>query len=154
MTPRDLVQLAILPALRLLPERMNSPAAVAMLIAIALQESGLRHRAQINGPARGWFQFEPIGVAGVQQHHATRDLAAGIDILTRYQPSEVYPAIQHNDVLAAAYARLLLWQWPGPLPGGRLDVDEGWTQYLKLWRPGKPHRERWDANYRAGWEAV
>jgi len=154
VTPDVLLTTAIIPALHILPERMDSTPARALLLAIGLQESGLRHRAQVGGPARGFYQFEPIGVAGVQQHHATQDLAAGLNQTFLYSFNEVYRAIEHNDVLASAYARLLLWSLPDALPGGRMDSDYGWSLYIKAWRPGKPHRDRWDSNWRAAWAGL
>lgn len=154
MTPEILLNSAIIPALGVLPERMDSTPARAMLLSIAMQESGIRHRVQVGGPAHGFYQFEPIGVAGVQQHHATSEFAAGINHTFLYSPNEVYGAIQHNDVLASAYARLLLWSLPDALPGGRMDVDYGWNLYVKAWRPGKPHRDRWDSNWRAAWAGL
>ena len=154
MTPDILLRAAIVPALSVLPERMDSTQARAMLLAVALQESGLRHRAQIGGPARGFWQFEPIGVEGVRTHHSTGEFAVGINQTFLYSQDAVYRAIEHNDVLAAAYARLLLWSLPDALPGGRMDVDYGWSLYIKAWRPGKPHRDRWDGNWRAAWAGL
>jgi hypothetical protein len=154
MTPEIHLATAINPALSVLPERMDSIPAKAMLLAIAMQESGLRHRAQVGGPARGFYQFEPIGVSGVQQHHATSEFSAGVNHTFLYSPNDVYSAIEHNDALAAAYARLLLWSLPDALPGGRMDMDEGWRIYVKAWRPGKPHPERWASNWRAAWAGL
>lgn len=154
MTPNHLLTLAINPALSLLPEKMTSEPAKAMLLAIALQESGLRHRVQVGGPAKGWWQFEPIGVSGVQGHHTTRELAAGADHTFLYASDAVYDALQHNDVLAATYARLLLFQCPDKLPSGRMDVDEGWRQYVRQWRPGRPHPSRWADNWRLAWAGL
>lgn len=52
MTLSEIRAAAIAPALALLPARMSSPQAEAMLLAIGLQESCLVHRRQHNGPAR------------------------------------------------------------------------------------------------------
>lgn len=148
--------LYIAPGMAALPERMDSTPARAMLYAIALQESGFRHRRQIRGPARGWWQFEPIGVHGVLAHRASRTTAEQVCALLGYSATDhraLYDAIEHNDMLACAFARLLLWRLPEALPA-REDADGAWCQYIDTWRPGKPHRERWDDNYRQGWEAV
>ncbi|MNG31598.1 hypothetical protein D3C84_1174300 [compost metagenome] len=65
----------------------------------------------------------------------------------------VYVAIEHDDVLAAALARLLLWTDPGKLP--KLGDEQGaWDLYLRTWRPGKPHPETWPALYAQALEAV
>ena len=47
----------------------------------------------------------------------------------------VYAAIEFDDVLAAALARLLLWSDPGKLPG-KGDTEAAWQLYLRTWRPG------------------
>ena len=159
MTPADVLQLAIRPALRLLPERMSSPAAIALLLAIGLQESRFAHRRQVGsgggfGPARGWWQFEQAGVRGVLLHAATSALADQVATGLGYRQAsyaDLHLAIQHNDVLAASFARLNLWWRPAPLPGPE-QPEEGWRQYIAAWRPGKPHRHTWEGFYRRGWE--
>lgn len=155
MTPHDLNRLVITPALAILPERMDTPAARAMLIAIALQESGLMHRRQLaGGPAHGSWQFEPIGVQGVLSHHATGELAAGVAGVLLYPADRdvIYQAIADNDLLACAFARLLLWRDPEPLPE-RGQGAKAWEQYLRLWAPGRPRPEKWSDNWLAGWES-
>ena len=139
--------LAINPALRLLPDRMTSRDARVMLLAIALQESRLQYRAQIRGPARGYWQFERGGgVAGVLGHSASKphieEICRQLDVPAR--AGDCYIAIECNDVLAAAFARLLLWTLPYPLP---TDTDRAWQQYIDAWRPGKPHPATWPALY-------
>lgn len=149
------LQTFILPGLSILPERMDSPAARAMLFAIGMQESRFAHRRQIRGPARGWWQFERGGVRGVLEHPASRSTAEQVCSMLNYPATvdAVYEAIEHNDMLACAFARLLLWRLPEPLPMAD-NEDEGWCQYLDCWRPGKPHRHTWDGFYRQAWEAV
>lgn len=138
----------------LLPAAMVSTEATAMLLAIALQESQGEKRRQIGGgPARGFWQFERDGgVAGVIAHHASRPaIGAVLDVL-RYPvyAEDCYRAIEHNDVLAACFARLLLWTDPRPLPAHDAP-DEAWDLYMRTWRPGKPHPERWADNFARGW---
>ncbi len=158
MNRSTFLQNAIFPALRILPEKMDSHAARAMMIAIALQESRIEHRRQIGGPARGYWQFElGGGVRGVLTHPASKpyiqDVLAAHDYDPTSPPDACYAAIEHNDILAAAFARLLLWTLPGALPA-RGDADEAWAQYIEAWRPGKPHPETWPDFYRQAWEAV
>jgi len=43
-----------------------------------------------------------------------------------------------------SFARLLLWTLPSALP---TTADEGWTQYLDAWRPGKPHPATWAGHW-------
>lgn len=134
----------VLPAAAdLLPSSMRSTDADRELMAIAWQESRLRHRAQIGGPARGFWQFELGGVRGVLDHRATALHAARVLEQLQYRdptPREIQAALQHNDVLAAVFARLLLWTLPEPLP---TTAAAGWNQYLDAWRPGKPHPATW-----------
>ena len=147
---------AIAPALALLPARMTSPQAEALLLAIGLQESGLAHRRQIGGPAHGLWQFEQGGgVRGVLRHPLSRSHAlAGCDARDIAPvPSAVYAALEHDDILAAAFARLLLWTDPAALPAVG-EVGKAWDLYLRTWRPGKPHRSRWDACYAQAMDAL
>lgn len=140
---------AINVALRLLPQRMDSAQARVMLLAIGWQESAFVRRLQVGGPARGYWQFERGGgVVGVLRHMASalhaRDICERRGVLPT--ASAAYLAIAHDDVLAAAFARLLLWTDPMPLPAIG-DQAGGWSLYSRTWRPGKPHPDRWPANY-------
>lgn len=156
MTLSEIRERAIAPALELLPARMSSPQAEIMLIAIGLQESGLIHRHQIGGPAKGFWQFEQGGgVRGVLRHHSSREHAQAVCRARNVIATEsaVYAALEHDDVLAAAFARLLLWTDPKPLPAIG-DEQGAWDLYLRVWRPGKPHRHTWDALYEQAMEEV
>lgn len=154
MTPKLFRELAILPALSLLSPKYSSRDAVAMLLAVALQESGLSARRQHDGgPARSYFQGEITGgMILVLQHAATKDDAQRVcrllDIDTT--PKSVWTAIEYHDVLACALGRLLLWTHPGALPreGER---ERAWQYYESLWRPGKPRPESWPGCYLRAW---
>lgn len=127
-----------------------------MLLAIGLQESRLTHRRQIGGPARGLLQFElGGGVRGVLRHRSSREHAQAVcrarDVIAT--ESAVYAALEHDDVLAMAFGRLLLWTDPKALPALG-DEQAAWDLYLRTWRPGKPHRHTWDALYAKALEAV
>lgn len=163
MSPADCLANVITPALSILPPQMRSDEARAMLLAIAMQESGLRHRVQMQGgPARGLWQFERGtektrgGVTGVLMHRSTRTLA---DVVCKHQgvsatPDAVYAALAENDALACQFARLLLYTVPAPLPG-RSGQGEAWRQYATMsWNPGKPRPEKWAGNWSAAWNAV
>lgn len=136
------------PALVLLPAKMDSKLARIMLLSIGMQESRFQYRRQVNGPARGFFQFEKGGgVHGVMTHPASRDLFKAI-CLQRSVPfaeDAVYNAIETDDILACCLARLLLWTDPKPLPD---NADDGWSLYARVWRPGRPHPETWTDFYR------
>ena len=155
IAPADALAQIIDPGMFRLPEQMDSPAARVMLLAIALQESGLKARAQAGGgPARGLWQFELSGGCdGVLRHRKTRDLArrlcaeSGIDAT----PQGLHWRIEHDDILACQAARLLLWTDPAPLPAtlalNSYDADGAWALYLRTWRPGRPRYEHWPAHY-------
>jgi hypothetical protein len=145
----------IFPAMTLLPTRMGARAAEVMVVAIALQESRLKYRRQIKGPARGYTQFERGGVLGVLNHPISRPHALAVCEALDVAPTVdgVYEAIEFNDVLCAAFSRLLLYTLPWALPGPDAG-EEGWRQYLAAWRPGKPHRGTWDEFYRQAWRGV
>ena len=162
MTPAYALVHILPAAFALLPAKMDTPQARAMLLAVGLQESGFRHRRQIEGPARGFWQFEQRGgVAGVLTHAHTAEIARDVCGLLGYQTSGavsargavVYAALADNDILACAFARLLLWTLPEALPG-RDAPDTGWAQYLKAWRPGKPRKDSWNGYWETAWLMV
>lgn len=135
---------AITPALTLLPAHMDTPRARVLMLAIAGQEADFRHRYQIlntpgvKGPARGLWQFERGGgVAGVLRHSASSECAQRIarERIGSAVTEDVWAALEHDDILAAAFARLLLWTDPAPLPEVG-DVEGSWQLYLRCWRPG------------------
>ena len=145
------------PALNLLPERMTSDRAIVLLLAIGLQESRFTSRIQIGGgPGRGFFQFERGGgVAGVLRHPVSRDAALRVCEARGVAPvpAQVYWRLESDDVLAAAFARLLLFTDPAPLPKIG-ECAKSWDYYLRTWRPGKPHRHTWDAFHQQAVEAT
>jgi hypothetical protein len=137
---------------------MTSKQAAAMLLSIAWQESGLEHRRQIGGPARSYWMFEQAGgVRGVLTHSASlahaESVLQALDYPADYTEPEIYGALEHNDILAAAFARLLLFTLPQPLPTQQASAT-GWSEYIAAWRPGKPHRGSWDAYYADAWDSV
>ena len=154
---------ALMPALGLLPQFMRSEAAVAFLLAVGLQESRLTYRRQtLNGPARGLWQFERGteasrgGVWGVYLHKASREHLRRLCLSRQvpFLPEAIYAQLEHDDILAAGVARLLLWTDAAPLPD-RSDAEAAWKLYaLRTWRPGKPHRSTWNAYYADAWSFV
>lgn len=154
MELKQIISSAVAPGLALLPQRMDTPAARVMLLAIGLQESRFMHRQQIGGPARGFWQFEKGtratrgGVWGVYLHPASKDRLVALCKARSVScdPDAIYAALEYDDVLAAGVARLLLWTDPKALPAIG-DADAGWALYLRTWRPGKPHPKTWPALY-------
>lgn len=132
--------------LALLPAKMSGCRAMAMLIAIGLQESAFLTRRQYgNGPARGYWQFEAGGgVRGVMEHPATTSYAAAICAQrgVPFERAKVWAALETDDLLAVVFARLLLWSDPQPLPAVT-EPSAAWNLYARTWRPGKPHPDKW-----------
>lgn len=136
------------PAIFLLGSKYDSRPAIKLLLAIGYQESEFRFRAQVGGPARGYWQFEQGGgVRGVLRHHASAEDAARACNDLDYQPNDVvvYPALRNDALLACVFARLLLWTDPAPIP---TFAGPAWDYYKRNWRPGHPHPERWSASWR------
>lgn len=158
ISPTELQGL-IFQAFDLLPSKMSSADARAEITAICMQESGLAARRQYgNGPARGLAQFEKGGgVHGVMTHSASRDYAADVcEVLgVPFTEMDVWQALEFNDVLALAFARLLLWTDAKKLPPAVLESERAaWDYYERNWRPGKPHPEKWGANWEQAIAAV
>jgi hypothetical protein len=140
---------------------MPSDNARRLMLCIALQESGPNLEARYQnspssspGPARGWWQFEQGGgVAGVLQHAHSRTLAAEAcaRVSVVAQAAAVWRAIEGHDTLSCVFARLLMWTDPAALPTAE---DPAWDFYMRLWRPGKPHRDTWGPNWRTASDAV
>jgi hypothetical protein len=158
----EILDVAVLPALALLPRHMDTAPARVLLMAIGLQESRFEHRRQLgNGPARGYWQFEEGskasrgGVWGVYLHSASNEL---LRLLCRardceFAPRPIWAQLERDDVLAAGVARLMLWTDPKPLPPIGA-ASEAWDYYLRTWRPGKPHRRTWANLYALAVDAV
>ena len=139
-----------------LPSKFDSTAATVLLLAIGLQESRFEHRTQIGGPAHGFWQFERGGgVRGVLEHKDTRPYALAACAIRGAVPTAeaVYRRIVDDDLLACAFARLLLWSDPHPLPAPG-EIDAAWHLYLRTWRPGRPHSNSWRGLYEHALEAL
>jgi hypothetical protein len=146
----SILRTAIEPALSLLPPKMTSDKARLGLLAITLQEAEAIHRVQFGGgPAHGLWQFEEGGgVKGVMQHPNSRDFARALCSVRRlpFDRHIVWEALPNDDLLAAGFARLLLWTGFKPLPD--MDAQDAWWDYYEdLWRPGKPRPKDWPKNF-------
>ena len=147
-----IMQQAIQPALALLPPKMDTKEARVEMLAIGQQETEFLTRVQrLNGGKRGaarsyWQMERGGGVLGVLTHASTKFLAQEV-CKARDVPAnslDVWNAMEHDDVLGAAFARLLLWTDPFRLPSVN-NAAGGWALYERVWRPGKPHPEKWPA---------
>ena len=139
----------------LLPAKFDSPQARVQLIANGLQESGFATRQQDHGPARSYWQMEQGGgIRGVLTNSVTSPYARTVCSLRAVAPTEsdVYAAFLSDDQLACAFARLILWADPNPLPQLG-DADGAWNCYLRNWRPGRPRPDAWPDHYNAALSA-
>ncbi|AFC85900.1 hypothetical protein [Frateuria aurantia] len=143
------------PALEQLPRALDSDQAAVLLLAIAIQESGLRTRQQYGGPAHGLFQFETGGCSAVLGSPLSRPLL--LPVLTQHgvsaTPQAIYQALLTDDILAAKVARLLLWTDRRVLPALG-DIEGAWKYYYRNWRPGGPRPDHWQVNYRIALTAL
>lgn len=150
------------------PVGFDVAAARLLLLVIGLQESRFTTRRQLiskvvegrkvlvpEGPAIGFWQFElgneksKGGVWGVLNHFRVGPIAKQFcrQMGIAADPKTVWLALENNDVLAAGFASLLLLADVQALPKIG-DVEGAWKCYAeRTWRPGKPHRETWDAFY-------
>lgn len=154
MEPRLLLNAVIRPTLTWLAEEVQIPRsgeAETLLLAIALQESGITDRIQgigDAGPARSFWQYERIGVLDVMQRR-TRDMERVCkELVIGCTTDAVWAAMAWNDMLACSVERLTLRLDRSNLPAASLgSEDAAWAYYLRGWKPGKPHRERWTKNW-------
>ncbi|MEG1454788.1 MAG: hypothetical protein RSC66_04350 [Comamonas sp.] len=152
----SIVTAAIEPALAQLPFKMGSGMSKVIMVAYGMQESGLLSRVQLGGgPGRGLWQFEPGhpvkggGVWGVVNHGASKEHLMKLcrEHGLPFDATAIYRQLQHNDILAAGVARLLIWTDRKALPTTQ---DAAWDMYAyRTWCPGKPRPQDWPANWAA-----
>lgn len=142
-TPIALVREVIAPALAHFPAAWASREAIALLVAIAIQESNLATRRQGTptkpGPARGLWQFEVAGASGVLQHPESHAQAEALCRQAHIPASAgaVHRRVEVDDLLACRFARLLLRTDAAPLPPANANAQaEAFAYYLRNWRPG------------------
>lgn len=162
MTPEDFYHRILQPGLEFCASvggPVMSADAARFLLAVCKQESDLMHRYQLGvgnhpGPARGWAQFERGGgVAGVMLHPVSRQtvVRACERLGVHFEAGAIWRAIEGNDDLAVTLARMLLRTDPQAIPTTQAAA---WDCYLRLWRPGKPHPDKWPEAWRAASSVV
>lgn len=148
---------AIETAFQLLPAKMDSRPARVNLAAFGYQETKYLTRIQYgNGPARSYWQFEKGGgVKGVMEFKADGGKIASLarhvcdSRGVPFEREKVWRAMEADDVLGAAFARLLMYTDPFAMPDTQ---EEGWALYMRVWRPGKPHPQTWREAWAFGLE--
>ena len=143
------------PGLALLPPALVSDEAAVLLLATGLQESRFVYRRELGGQGLGFWRLSGSMMTQVLQHPQTARLAqrlceaAGIECRAR----TLHAALEFNDGLAAAFARLLLLSaGQGLPPCGR--PEQAWLLYLRLWQPQHPSHLSWAPLYRHACHAV
>lgn len=151
MRPEECINNIINPTLRLMEQRAGiryNAYAENLLLAIALQESNLMARIQgpnDAGPARSFWQFEKIGVVDVFQRQKQPLQVMCSALVLPCAPGQLHLMMAYNDAIACVIARLTLRLDHRPLDVASTPSD-AWDYYVKNWRPGKPHRDRWDGH--------
>lgn len=161
MSPRTCAEEVIAPTFReLLPGKFDSREARVLTLAPAIQESDLAARKQRGGPAMGLWQFERNGGVAEVLESSAKLYTRAVCLLRAVAPtrSDLYGALAHDDLLACAMARLLLWPDAAPLPA--LGEEEAaFRYYLRNWRPGAYTRDpvgvraRWHQSYAQAMQA-
>lgn len=153
MTLQEFDATGVGPALEWLgADKYDGPGVRLQMLTTALQESNLEYRRQMgDGPAKSFYQMERGGMVNSLLNHPSnriRSTALAACAWRGVQPvaMDVWNAIENDDVLASVLARLGYLADPQPLPEVG-NVDAAWLCYLRNWRPGKPHPEKWPALY-------
>jgi hypothetical protein len=144
----------------------DSREAECLSLACGLQESGFAVRDQVDsgpavlGPATGYWQFEVAGgVPEIMEAPRTeaiaRKLAQAAGVAFDRRVIWAAFATPAGDELACAWARLLTWKDPAPLPSADAAGESaGFDYYIRNWRPGAWARgdEAGRAKLRAKWK--
>ncbi|MEO5811539.1 MAG: hypothetical protein ABIU96_03885 [Rhodanobacter sp.] len=145
------------PALAMLPAKLGGDAARVLLLAIALQESGLRRRMQPGeDAARGLWPFAQDGVVRkLLMHPSTCDVAAALCACCGVDASAggVYSCLVADDLLSCGFARLNLYTDAAPLPAPDNSMG-AWACYVRVWTPDKPRPRDWVDNYATAMSAL
>lgn len=156
---KSLILKAINQSFAFFPASWGSKDAMVCMLSIGFQESDFEHRQQIiknaegkltpTGPAVSWWQMERGGgILGVLNHPASSAMARVVCEARGVKPTSatVWEAMKTDDVLGAAFARLLLYTNPYKLPAVGKKA-ETWDLYLREWKPGKPKPAKWPKSY-------
>ena len=166
LTHYQLLHSDVRPALLRMFPQFQGRTPECMLLTIAGQETNLAYVYQMDSQgkpiqtlARGLWQFELVGVEGCLNHPANGWLAPFLEQngFAGLTPEMIHWALPASTSLATWLARANLWWYAEDLIEPIADYDHAeaaWQQYLDIWRPGKPHRETWDAHWLAAVEAV
>ena len=128
----DEVIVPVLRALAAVEPRMDSQAARRLLLGTAAHESGgFVHAWQITGPARSWWQVEPVTFDDQVAWLKNRPDSALYLVVDRIAIKALpwNQQYQANQFLACAIARIKYWRCTAALPGA--DDLDGLARYWK-----------------------
>ena len=164
---KDILTNVINPALTELAQSGVSvtDAARAMLYAAGLQESNLSARFQATpassalrkGAGRGLWQMRIDDVSRLLTTNSTKERSEAISnkYVGSVHPHAVWATLEYNDVLAAIFARLMLWPDPAALPApAAVNERAALDYYIRCWRPNSPREKDWTVNWRATVEMI
>ena len=158
MNPAEALKHVIMPTLEWMGKdriQLASPHAGRLILAAAIQESDLMHRHQIGGPAHGFGQEEPIGAAEALRIDNSILRTRFLDRIGLPQDAvELHRALEWSEIGMVISARLKLWPISAPLPASAFDEAVAWHQYKTAWKPGKPHRHRWQHSWSTACQAM
>lgn len=158
----------IIPVHALLREEFGVPdtlEAACMSVAIKVQESGLtmiRDQGDPNiiGPATGPWQFEKNGgVAEILEDGKigpiAHELCRRVGVRPERDPVWRLFTTAAGDDLSCAFARLLIFRDPAPLPARTpANAKAAYDYYHRRWRPGADREHDWPASWQAGLATV
>lgn len=152
MTPQSFLAATLRPAAVLLMKAAAIPcddAVLCQVLATDLYETGLETRTQEPvGWAHGYGQMQQPTVQLLLDHAVCGPALRQVCVGRGIEPtaSAIFAALLVDDVLGFDCTRLLYFADPHGVPAIG-SIDAGWVCYLRVQRPGKPDRARWDRVY-------
>ena len=128
---RERIIIPTLTALAVYDARMNSEAAIELLMGTAAQESDLGYfLVQTGGgPGLGVFSMEQETHTDVLRYLNRPDKRSLLEVVEAISPTMSEPDLVGNLFYATAMARIKYWMQPEALPD---DLD-GWASYYKTY---------------------
>jgi len=133
-TPQAFTTTVIKPVL--LKLGLHSPAAEQLLLATAIQESHLKYRKQIGGPALSYFQIEPNTHDDIWNNFLKYrpQLSNKVIGLMSSPVANKIKELENNDKYAAAIARIHYLRVPAPIPQYNKFINN-WKKYGSVVKP-------------------
>lgn len=150
VSPQHFLVTVIRPTLLFL--ELHSPAAEQLLLSTALQESHLKHRRQLSGPALSYFQIEPATHDDIWENFLAyrQALAKKVTTLMTHPDAGKIEQLESNDHYAAAMARVHYLRVPESLPAfnNMVAMSAYWKRYYNT-ALGRGRESEFIANWQA-----